>query len=253
VVDKEEQTKLRDEYVRTCGGTWDESLEPLLGSVPKFFEAYTRLAAVPWKSSALEPKVKELVALAIDAATTHLYVDGIRAHIHGAMSFGASADEITETLEVASVLGVHSLTVGVPLLLELVQAHGSKIPGENEPLTADQEVLKAAFVEKRGYWTPLWEQVLKLSPAYFEAYLDFSALPWAQGYLEPKTKEFIYIAITASTTHLFEPGIRVHVANALGYGATVHELLEILEIASLVGVQTLSVALPVLESELGNS
>jgi alkylhydroperoxidase/carboxymuconolactone decarboxylase family protein YurZ len=89
-----------------------------------------------------------------------------------------------------------------------------------------------------------------MDPDYFEAYLNFSSIPWTKGVLPPKVKELIYIAIDASTTHLYEPGIRQHVANALKYGATKEEILEVLELTSVLGVHTCTVGIPVLVQEL---
>jgi alkylhydroperoxidase/carboxymuconolactone decarboxylase family protein YurZ len=66
----------------------------------------------------LEPKVKELVYIAFDAAATHLYVPGLKLHMRNAVRLGATAEEITEVLEIVSVIGIHAATVGVPILAE---------------------------------------------------------------------------------------------------------------------------------------
>ena len=77
-----------------------------------------------------------------------------------------------------------------------------------------QRQLQEDFIRERGYWNPFWSGLLSLDPEFFEAYLNFSAVPWRHGVLEPKFKELIYIAIDASTTHLYEPGLRQHIRNA---------------------------------------
>ena len=59
---------------------------------------------------------------AIDAATTHLYEPGLRTHIRNALRYGATKEEIMEVLELVSVLGIHSCTLGVPVLLEELEA-----------------------------------------------------------------------------------------------------------------------------------
>ena len=117
-------------------------------------------------------------------------------------------------------------------------------------LSERQKQLKEEFTQARGYWNPFWDGVLRLDPDYFEAYLNFSAVPWKNGPLEPKVKEFIYIAIDASTTHLYEPGLRQHVQNALGYGATKEEIMEVYELASVLGIHTCTLGVPVLLDEL---
>jgi alkylhydroperoxidase/carboxymuconolactone decarboxylase family protein YurZ len=68
--------------------------------------------------------------------------------------------------------------------------------------------------------------------------------------LEPKVREFIYVAIDASTTHMFDEGTRGHMANALKHGATVAEILEVLEHAATIGVQSIVEGLPILQQEV---
>ena len=56
--------------------------------------------------------------IAIDAATTHLYEPGLRIHIQNALKLGATTEEIMEVFQLTSVLGMHTCTVGVPILIE---------------------------------------------------------------------------------------------------------------------------------------
>lgn len=117
-------------------------------------------------------------------------------------------------------------------------------------LNEQQRKLRENFVNERGYWNPFWEGLLSLDPDFFEAYLNFSAVPWRKGVLEPKVRELIYTAIDASTTHLYEPGLRQHIRNALGYGATKEEIMEVLELTSVLGIHTCTLGVPVLMEEL---
>lgn len=114
----------------------------------------------------------------------------------------------------------------------------------------DRRRLRNDFVDQRGYWNPFWEGMLELDPEFFKAYLAFSGVPWKNGTLEPKIKELIYIAIDASTTHLYEPGLRQHIKNALGYGATREEIMEVYELTSVLGIHTCTLGVPVLLEEL---
>jgi alkylhydroperoxidase/carboxymuconolactone decarboxylase family protein YurZ len=121
---------------------------------------------------------------------------------------------------------------------------------EHTELTEHQQQLKRDFVEARGYWSPFWDGLLTLDADFFEAYLNFSAVPWRTGVLEPKVKELIYTAIDAATTHLYEPGLRVHIRNALRYGATKEEIMEVLELVSVLGIHSCILGVPVLLEEL---
>ena len=120
-----------------------------------------------------------------------------------------------------------------------------------EKLTERQKRLKAEFEKERGYWSEeVMGSILKLDPDFFEAYLNFSAAPSKRGALPPKVREFIYIAINAATTHLYQPGIRLHIENALKYGATKEELMEVLEQVSALGIHACTVGVPILVEEL---
>ena len=121
----------------------------------------------------------------------------------------------------------------------------------SDELNERQKQLKAKFIEERGYWRDeLWEPILKIDPDFFEAYLNFSAAPWKNGVLPPKIKELIYIAIDSSTTHLYEPGLGQYIKNALKYGATKEEIMEVFELTSVLGIHTITMGVPVLMKEL---
>ncbi len=117
-------------------------------------------------------------------------------------------------------------------------------------LTARQRTLKARFIKERVSWNPLWDQLLEWDPEFFEAYFNFSAVPWRRRVLPPKVKEFIYIAIDAATTHLYGPGLRRHIRNALNLGATRAEILEVLELVSVLGIHACNLGVPILAEEL---
>jgi AhpD family alkylhydroperoxidase len=115
--------------------------------------------------------------------------------------------------------------------------------------TPDVQALKAEFVDKRGYWAPFWDDMLELDPEFFRAYTEFSSVPWRNGTLEPKVRELIYIAIDASATHMYAPGIRQHVRNALRAGATRAQIMEVIELVSVIGIHACTVAAPILLEE----
>lgn len=243
------QQSLKDQFA-AARGYWSELWDDVLALDADFFEAYMNFSSVPWRTGTLDPKVRELIYIAIDLSTTHLYEPGTRVHINNALNYGATKEEIMEVIQLTSVLGIHTCTVGVPVLVDELRQAGrtSELPraefGERE------ERLKSEFIEKRGYWSELWDNVLAFSPDFFEAYLQFSSVPWRNGRLEPKIKEFIYIAIDAATTHLYEPGIRVHVRNALRYGASAKEIVEVLELVSVLGIHSCTFGVPLLMQEV---
>ncbi len=202
----------------------------------------------PWKKNHLDDKTKELMYITVAAAATHLYVPGAREHIRAALKAGATKDEIMEVLELTSTLGIHAMNIGVPILVQVLTEKGLRTgPAE---LTEYQEQVKADFTKTRGYWHEFWDEMLELDPELFAAYTEFSSVPWRSGTLSPKVKEFVYIAFDTAATHLYVKGLKLHIENAIGYGATAQEILEIMEIASVLGMHATTTAAPILAEEL---
>ncbi|SFJ40833.1 carboxymuconolactone decarboxylase family protein [Amycolatopsis sacchari] len=241
------QEELKAEFIKVRG-TWSDAWEDILRLDPDFLAAYLKFSAVPWRKNHLPDKVKEFVYIAADAAATHLYTPGVRQHIRAALAFGATKEEIMEVIELTSTLGIHASNIGVPLLLEVLEEEG--IRKGPRPLDENQERIKAEFTENRGYWHSFWDGILEVDPELFEAYTEFSSVPWRTGVLEPKVKELIYTAFDASATHLYVPGLKLHMRNAVRYGATQEEIMEVLEIVSVVGIHAATVAVPILVEEL---
>jgi alkylhydroperoxidase/carboxymuconolactone decarboxylase family protein YurZ len=103
---------------------------------------------------------------------------------------------------------------------------------------------------RAGDWNPLWDTMREWDPEFIEAYLTFRSVPHRKGPLPQKVKEFILIAINAATTHLYAPGVRRHMQNALKLGATREELLEVIQLTTIMGIHAINVAVPILADEL---
>lgn len=104
----------------------------------------------------------------------------------------------------------------------------------------------------KGDWNPIWDELRKFDPAYLEAYLQFRSVPHETGPLEPKYKELIMIAINVATTHLYGPGARRHMQNALRAGATPEEIMEAVQLTTVMGIHAMNLAVPMLIEECSN-
>ena len=122
-------------------------------------------------------------------------------------------------------------------------------PGMSIATRDCRKELRDAFIEAHGYWNQAWESLLELDPDFFEAYVQMSSVPARTGHLAPKIREFVYIAVDAAATHLYVFGLRQHIRNALAYGATKEEVLEVIELASLLGLHACTVGVPILVEE----
>lgn len=240
----ERQQGLKDEFVDSVG-YWIDAYDQWLQLNPDSFEVYANFAAHPWDKGALSDREKALILVALDGCATHLYQEGMRFHIRNALEVGASVEEVMEALELVSVAGLHSMIEGMPV----VQEEAGLPEDVSETVEQEQQAVKEKFKEGRGYWSDFWEAVLKMDHEYLDKYTDLSSHPWNEGVLEPKLKEFIYIAADVSTTHLYTPGLQSHVQNAMNYGATRDELLEVVELVSEQGYDTMVEGLPILVDE----
>lgn len=237
------QQQIKDEFIKVRG-TWGDAWEDILRLDSEFVAAYLKFSAVPWRKNHLDDKTKEFIYIAVDGNATHMYLPGVRQHIRAALKLGATPAEIMEVLELSATLGIHAMNIGVPILVEVLEEKGLRT--EAAPLTEYQEKIKAEFTATRGYWHSFWDEMLELDPELFAAYTEFSSHPWHQGTLEPKVKEFIYIAFDTAATHLYVKGLKLHIENSIGYGATAQEILEVMEIASVLGIHAVTSAAPIL-------
>jgi alkylhydroperoxidase/carboxymuconolactone decarboxylase family protein YurZ len=241
---------MQDEFI-AAHGYWDDTRADMLRRDPEFFRRYLDLSTVAERSGALEPKVRELICVALSGAATHRFEPGLRRSIARAIEFGATDEELMEVFELSATLGIHAANAGVPILLEVLAETG------DEPDVFDlderQQHLKAEFESNRGYWNPIWDGVLKLSPDFFEAYLEFSSVPWRHGVLDPKVKELVYCAFDVSAMHLWLPGLKLHIRNALGFGATPTEIMEVIQLASIQGADMFEYAIPALRDARTNA
>ena len=107
-------------------GNWNPDWEPFAKLDPAWTEKVIAMAIAPAVAGALDAKTIELIGIALDASCTHLYAPGVRRHIQRALKAGATRDEITAVLQLASLQGLHSMCVGAPILLEELEVNAQR-------------------------------------------------------------------------------------------------------------------------------
>jgi alkylhydroperoxidase/carboxymuconolactone decarboxylase family protein YurZ len=105
----------------------------------------------------------------------------------------------------------------------------------------------------KGDWNPIWDLLRELDPDFLEAYLAFRSVPQREGPLPQKYKELILVAINAATTHLYAPGVRRHIQNALKAGASKEEILETIQLTTVMGIHACNLAVPILMEEVAKA
>jgi alkylhydroperoxidase/carboxymuconolactone decarboxylase family protein YurZ len=105
-------------------GNWNPVWEPFAALDPAWTEKVIAMAIAPAVTGALDAKTRELIGIALDASCTHLYAPGVRRHNQRALKAGATREEITAVLQLATLQGLHSMCVAGPILLEELKAQG---------------------------------------------------------------------------------------------------------------------------------
>lgn len=103
-------------------GNWNPAWDAFAELDPVWAEKFMVMGMHPAVSGVLDPKVLEFLAIAVDASCTHMYAPGTRRHIRKALELGATKEEIAAVLQAVSVLGIHSSSLGAPILLEELAA-----------------------------------------------------------------------------------------------------------------------------------
>jgi alkylhydroperoxidase/carboxymuconolactone decarboxylase family protein YurZ len=199
----------------------------------------------PWRSGVLSRKFVELVGVAVNAACTNLNPDGTRRHIRAALAAGATRDEVLMVLKMGSVMSIHSCSLGAPILLEEARAAGAKPAAKSGARTPACDRMRAI-----GQWNTAWDPFFELDPVWTDEFMATGGGIYASGLFTPKEVELLSIAFDASYTHMYAPGTRRHIKGALAAGATPEEVMEVLKLCVVQGVQALNLGVPILAQEL---
>lgn len=229
-------------------GPWEEAaLRTIREWDPTWAATCQRMSTNPWGRDVLPRKFIELVGVALNAASTNLNPEGTRRHIRAALRAGASRDEILMVLKMAALLGIHSCSLGAPILLEEAAAAGVKPLAKARAATPACDTLRSL-----GQWNTAWDPFLELDPAWTDEFMATGAAVYGGKVLSAKDVELLSIAFDASYTHMYAPGTRRHIKAALKAGATMEEIMEVLKLCVVQGVQACNLGAPILAEELAN-
>ena len=237
VVDRKQET-----------GPWDAALVQLSEWDPAWTATCVKMTTNPWTVGVLPRKFVELVAVGLNAACTNLNPDGTRRHIRAALKAGASREEILFVLKCAAVMSIHSCSLGAPILLEEAKAAGVQPAAKGATPTPACDKMKAV-----GQWNTAWEPFLELDPVWTDQFMATGAGIYGSGVMPAKEVELLSIALDASYTHMYAPGTRRHIKAALKAGATMEEIMEVLKLCVVQGVQACNLGVPILAEELARS
>mgnify|MGYP001053137552 CR=1 FL=1 len=108
---------------------------------------------------------------------------------------------------------------------------------------------EGALIRENGFWSYDMDSILKLDPEMFEGYMNYIAAS-ANGALDPRTRELVYIAVNASPTALNTGSMELHIQKALDLGVTADEIMEVFELVACLGVHSVTVGIPAVKEVL---
>ena len=196
-------------------GQWSKVM---FKTAPTLHKEWLGMVAASTRRGKLPEKLKHLIWTAVDAVVTHLYAPGAILHAQEAMENGASVAEVMDTFRLACIPATRGLDVAYPLLA-------------------------AALAKKQGGQKKSGEDVaMNLSPEFTMAYDAFIA-GQTPGGLDDRSRCLITLAVVSNPATLDRAATERTIQQALDMGIDAEEILEAMEVASLIATHAFSISM----------
>jgi len=113
-----------------AAGQWNRDWQPMAELDADWTEKFMAMVSAPLNSGVIDPKTFEMLAIAVDASVTHMYGPGVRRHIRRALALGVTPEQITAVLQLTATLGLHTMSLGAPILVEEMEKHRRSLFGD---------------------------------------------------------------------------------------------------------------------------
>jgi alkylhydroperoxidase/carboxymuconolactone decarboxylase family protein YurZ len=227
-------------------GPWNREVAAILESWDAgWLKTCRQMSDNAWSGNVLPRKLVELISVGINAACTNLNHAGTRHHIRGALQAGATREELLTVIKMAAVMSIHSCSLGAPILLEEAAQAGIAVTPASSGATPACDKMKAI-----GQWNEAWNPFFEMDPVWTDQFMATGGGIYSSGVFSAKDTELLSIAFDASFTHMYAPGTRRHIRGALKAGATTAEIMEVLKLCVVQGVQACNLAIPILHEEI---
>lgn len=221
-----------------------QALAELRDLDPEFLAACEAIFGHPYRKGKLSPRDQALIVLAAESAIPQADEERMAAALRQARECGATRDEVMCILEISSCMGIHTVSVGLPILLDEMAAAGINLPPETPRQAELRRYIETAGPRPRPL-NSIYAGILRMDPDYFEHRIHFIDLPWErEDVLDRRLKHLASIAIDAISPQHYVDGLQKHINQALQHGVTAAEILETLQLVSVTSLRTLDVALP---------
>ncbi len=240
-----EQERLKQAYIQ-ARGYWTPWTEGLLRLSPTFLDLYARYGGHPAAHGPLAARMCELIYVALDASSTHLFETGLRLHMELALRHGATPAEVMDVLAMATAQGLGGTLTGIGILAEELAAADPSPAAPEAALTAEQADLRAAWLARFGEWPRHCDLLLRMDAAYFALMLELMAYAPPGGGLAETERTLIRIALDGCFTGLNPAALRLDIRRALAQGIAPPAILQVLQMTAHLGVHACTIGVPAL-------
>jgi len=214
-------------YFMAERGYWRPWTETMLDACPGFVQHYARYAGHPARSGPLSERMVELIYVALDTSSSHLFEAGLQTHMKRALEVGASRADIFDVLHLVAVQGIARVGQAADILGEFIDLGG--VPAIDEKLQVRIDRLGAPHaLALRG--------VARLDPGYAEVLLDFVEQGGPGTGLSLAERSLVQLALHACFTAFDPDAIRRIVPTALSQGLAAAELLQAIQLGAHLAV-----------------
>lgn len=162
-----------------------------------------------------------LLNVALHTSAMAMDAEGGREWMSRALDAGITRDQLQEVVTLVSGMGVHAFFESCRTLVDLTEPEGGW-----GPFDAARQAIWDEHIGSSKYWTTMHEEIpgflealLRLSPQAFEGFIAYVGMPFRSREVSTLTKELIGMVADACPAHVYLPGMRMHLRNAVRLGA----------------------------------
>ena len=216
-------------------GYWRPWVQTMLEHSPGFVQQYASYAGYPARTGPLSERMVELIYVALDSSSSHLFVSGLQTHLKRALEVGASQADVFDVLHLVAIQGLASVCQAADILAECDELD------ECEVADATQGEVDSALkdrLQKAANDHGLDLQALaRMDPGYAAAVLDFmeGGRPAGPG-LADSERSLIQLALHACFTAFNPEATRRMVLAARSQGVSRPEMLQAIQLGAHLAV-----------------
>jgi alkylhydroperoxidase/carboxymuconolactone decarboxylase family protein YurZ len=140
-----------------------------------------------------------------------------------------------ELIDLTYLVGIRTVNLGEPGIQKLLEGNGI-VDEQNSKLQKQGQRPKYNSIKQCALLMDTLNTASGLDVGSSEVYKDSSSTLAQSGVLESEDGELITCGCAAATCHLYVGNAKTHMRNALKLGATLGDIMEMLEIARLAGI-----------------